>query len=184
MKLVQKAGDSLSVSLDLSGFKSESTSKKHGFHVHQSGDIFTNGCQSAKGEGGRKRNVGISCQRTDISQVFLLQSIPLNEWMNVLGLGNIMIVYNIYDVEINIASQFIYFALLQIHRPFQPRKEEARQHRRHGASRRRLGQYHRACQWQYHHHLYWQPRDVDGEIRRARPSHRHSSIGGRLGQRR
>lgn len=47
--LTQKMGDALSVSLDLRGFKAESSPKKHGFHVHQSGDIVTDGCQSAKG---------------------------------------------------------------------------------------------------------------------------------------
>lgn len=39
----------LKVSLDLSGFESESESKNHGFHVHQKGDIVTDGCQSTGG---------------------------------------------------------------------------------------------------------------------------------------
>jgi len=49
VRLVQEMGDKLQISMDLTGFKPDSSPKKHGFHVHQSGDIVTNGCNSAKG---------------------------------------------------------------------------------------------------------------------------------------
>lgn len=42
-------GNELTISLDLQGFESGSVSKKHGFHVHQLGDIVSDGCQSTKG---------------------------------------------------------------------------------------------------------------------------------------
>lgn len=39
----------LKISLNLRGFENTTDPKKHGFHVHQLGDIVTDGCQSAGG---------------------------------------------------------------------------------------------------------------------------------------
>jgi Cu-Zn family superoxide dismutase len=47
--LLEYKGADLQISLQLTGFKEQKAVTKHGFHVHQKGDIVSNGCNSAGG---------------------------------------------------------------------------------------------------------------------------------------
>jgi len=49
VSLSEQANSNLMVSINLRGFNGSSEGQMHGFHVHDKGDIVTNGCNSAGG---------------------------------------------------------------------------------------------------------------------------------------